>query len=299
LIPYNSNCCFKDNNSYIYSCDNIRLKALVGEDEDCQNGFHCFFDNPKNLRISDVVTRVSLGKYRYMWNVSCDKTTYTVLYWFNGYDNAQENKRSVILDFNPNKMNDEELKEISYLLRFLVDVQIVRCDIAVDIPIPRKYVHLIKDNRTYEYQDHNENGITEYLGSRNNTNFVKVYDKSRESSLDEAITRVEITCEPVLSEFIKHSPTVLIEHEQISLELLEYDNLNSTHMAFVSVLKELDVQSRIKALKSIQRRLRAKLSPYVLSDTYRLEFDKTCVDNVFRWLRSCVYNKTFNISSQS
>ncbi len=299
MISYNPECCFKDKNGFIYSCDNVRLKALVCDDEECKENFKKFFDNPLNLRISDVITRLTQGKYRYMWNVSCDKTSYTVLYWFNGFDSKAEYKRYVVIDFNPNKMNSNELLEITNLLRWLVEVEVVRFDLAVDVPVDRKFVHLIKDNRTYEYQDHNENGITEYLGTRNNTNYVKVYDKTRESSLDEAMTRVELTCSFSMSESVKHFPSVLIEHEQISLELLEYDKLSKTQIAFVSVLKSLDVNARAKALKTLSYRMKEKLSPYVLADTYELAFDKACVNKVFAWLSTCIKYKTFVVNSQT
>lgn len=299
MILYNSNCCFKDAKGFIYSCDNIRLKALLGADDECIRMFRHFFDNPCNLRVSDVVERHSQGKYRYMWNVSCDKTTYTVLYWFNGYDNNPDYKRSVVIDFNPNKMNTDELTEITNLLRSLVLVEVVRFDLAIDLPIDRQFVHLIKDNRTYEYQDHNEKGITEYLGTRNNINYVKVYDKKRESSLDEAMTRVELTCAPSFYEAIKHCPSVLIEHEQISLELLEYDKLNSTHVAMVSALKTLNVTERERFLKNLNYRLRQKLSPYVLADTYELEIDNACVRLVYDWLSTCIKYKSFIVNSQT
>ena len=299
MIQYNSDCCFKDKKGFIYSCDNIRLKALLADDKECQNSFHKFFDNPKNMRISDVITRLAMGKYRYMWNVSCDKTSYTVLYWFNGFENNPAYRRQVIIDFNPNKLSLIERQEISNILRWLVDVELVRFDLAVDIPINRRYVHLVKDNRTYEYQDHNENGITEYLGTRNNINYVKVYDKTRESSLDEAMTRVEMTCSPWLSESVKHFPSVLIEHEQISLELLEYDNLSKTQITLVSMLKSLNVTSRVQALKTLNYRMKKKLSPYVLADTYELEIDITCVRNIYAWLSTCIDNKTFVVNSQT
>ena len=299
MLSYNPDCCFKDKNDYVYSCDNIRLKALLGDDEECEHNFKKFFDNPCNLRVSDVITRLSQGKYRYMWNVSCNKTSYTVLYWFNGFDSNPDYRRYVVIDFNPNKMNSDELLEISNLLRWLVEVEIVRFDLAVDLPLERKFVHLIKDNRTYEYQDHNENGITEYLGTRNNANYVKVYDKKRESSLDEAMTRVELTCSSSLSESVKHFPSVLIEHEQISLELLEYDDLNSTQIAMVSALKTLNVSDRERFLKSLNYRMRKRLSPYVLADTYELAFDKACVSKVFAWLSTCIKYKTFIVNSQT
>ena len=298
MIQYNSDCCFKDDNGYVYSCDNIRLKALLAEDDECIQSFRNFFDNPMNLRVSDVIERHAQGKYRYMWNISCDKTTYTVLYWFNGFDNNPDYRRYIIIDFNPNKLNVNERQEITNLLRNFVEVDVVRFDLAIDIPIKREFVHLIKDNRTYEFQDHNENGITEYLGTRNNTNYVKVYDKTRESSLDEAMTRVELTCAPSLGEAIKHFPSVLIEHEQISLELLEYDDLNSTQIAMVSALKTLSVKDRQQFLKSLNYRMKTKLSPYVLADTYELKIDIACVGKIYSWLSTCVKYKTFIVNSQ-
>lgn len=297
-VLYNSRCLFEDDKGYIYSCDNVRLKGYISEDEQCQKDFHNYFDDQTRIDISDVCTRTSLGQFRYLWSITCLHTTITVLHWFNGYDNSNDNKRMVVIEFNPNKLVYDDFLQINSIISNLKLLEIVRCDIAIDISAPRDIVHLIKDSRTYEFQDHNKNGVTEYLGTRNNTNYVKLYDKMRESNLDSPLTRLEITCRPFISEFKNVVPQVIIEADQITLESMQYSELNSTQIQFVSALKEIPLSARDRVLKKLNYRIRNKLRPYVLADTYSLIIDYKCVQNIFWWLNDCVHYKTFLFNGQ-
>lgn len=296
-VLYNSNCLFEDKNGIKYSCDNLRIQGLLSDDGWTQEEFERYFQNPANMRISDTYICTGIGKYKYMWSITCKNTTITVLHWFNGYTNKEEDKRRVILDFNPNKLEYEDFTEIHNVIRCLVDLEVVRCDLAIDVPVPRLFANLIKDNRNYEYLDYNKNGITEYLGSRNTTNFVKLYDKEKESGLDSPLTRLEYTCKPSIIEFRKIQAKVLVEKGQFELELSEYDNLLKSQIAMIKVLQGLPVHSRIKALKNFTYRVRKKISPYVLADTYELEIDTKCVQAVFDWINNAIYNRSFTMTS--
>lgn len=298
MVLYNSNCLFKDIKGQIYSCDMVRLKGYLADNDECEVAFERYFNDPLRFDVSDVITRLSLGTFKYLWIIQCKHTSITVLHHFNSYTSSSDDNRMTVLEFNPNKLELDDFRQIDRIISNLVEIEIVRCDLAVDIPISRQYVHLIKDNRTYEYQDHNKNGITEYLGTRNSTNYVKVYDKTRESSLDEAITRVEFTCEPNIYEFRKHIPSVLIEHEQIAFELLDHADLSSSQKAIVSAVMKLPFLQRQEFMKGLTYRMRKKLSPFVLADTDRLGFDFACVGSVFNWLLNCVKYRTFTLSSQ-
>lgn len=292
-ILYNSNCTFVDRNRNVYSCDMLRIKGYLSDDDECEYGFHKYFDNPMRFDLSDVSVRTKIGTFKYLWTMTCKHTSVTVLHWFNAPSLTDDDRRMVVLEFNPNKLVYEDFLELDRILQFLVSLEIVRVDLAMDIPLPRSLLHLLKDNRNYEYQDHNQNGITEYLGSRNTTNYVKLYDKQKESKLDGAMTRLEFTCSPDMVEFKKHLPHVLVEHEQIALELMEYSDLNSTQIALVSCLKALPVHERVRALKELNYRLKTKLSPYVLTDTYELNLDFACVGSVFSWCKTCIQYKSF------
>ena len=298
IVPvlYNSNCLFEDNNGIKYSCDNLRLQGLLSDDGWTQDDFQRYFNNPANMRISDTYICTGVGKYKYMWSITCKNTTVTVLHCFNGYTNKADDKRRVILDFNPNKLDYDDFTEIHNVIRCLVDLEVVRCDLAIDIPVPRLFANLIKDKRNYEYLDYNKNGITEYLGTRNSPNFVKLYDKEKESNLDNPLTRLEYTCKPSMIEFKKVMAKVLIEKGQTELELSSYDNLLKSQIAIIKVLQGLPVHSRIKALKHFSYVVRKKISPYVLGDTYELKIDLKSVQAVFDWINNAVYNRSFTMT---
>lgn len=295
-VLYNSNCLFEDKNGLKYSCDNLRIQGLLSDDGYCQSDFERYFNNPVNFRISDTCINTGIGKYKYLWTITCKNTTVTVLYCFNGYTPNGDDKRRVVLEFNPNKLEYDDFNEIHQVIRCLVDLEVVRCDLAIDIPIPRKFAHMVKDKRNYEYHDYNQNGVTEYLGSRNNTNRVKLYDKEKESELDIPMTRLEYTCKPSIMEFDKVKAKVIVERDQLEIETMSYDGFSKTQVATVKILQGLDVHARILALKHFSYRARKKISPYVLGDTYELEVDKKCVSAVFEWINKAIYNRSFTMT---
>jgi len=296
-VLYNSNCLFEDSQGIKYSCDMLRIQGLLSDDGYTIEEFNAYFRDETNIRISDTAVNTAIGKYKFLWNISCLHTTITVLHCFNGYTNSKDDNRRVVIEFNPNKMVYDDYNEIHKVLRCLVEVSVVRCDLACDIPVGRDFCHLLKDKRNYQYCDFNESGITEYLGVRNNTNFVKLYDKTKESKLDTPATRLEITCKPQMIEFKKIIPKVIVEKGQFELELMSYDNISKSQLATIKVLQGLDVNTRVKALKSFSYRQRKKLSPYVLADTYELKLDSKCVNAVFQWINNAIYNRSFTMTS--
>lgn len=101
----------------------------------------------------------------------------------------------IVLDFNPNKVPVDISSRIIQLLRDgALSVSITRYDVAFDFPIPRDHITLIPNDRQgYKLFRDVQKGVTEYQGERSNHNAMKLYDKTRESSLDVPVTRCEIT----------------------------------------------------------------------------------------------------------
>ena len=277
----------------MYSCDNLRLQGLLADDEYNQEDFNRYFNDMTNMRLSDVSTNFAKLKYRYLWNIVCKNTKITVMYYFNGLSESQEDRKKVVLDFNPNKLEYDDFVEIQKIVSNLVELSVVRMDLAVDLPIDRKYAHLLKGNKNYEYRDYNADGITEYTGRRNEIGFCKLYDKTKESKLETALTRFEITCKPSIMEFKKKISKVLIETENYQEELFEIDNVKSSTKGLIAVFKCLDVHTRLLAIKKFSRYTQYKIRPYVFADTYSLELDYKCVQAVFDWVTNAVYFKQF------
>lgn len=101
----------------------------------------------------------------------------------------------IVFDFNPNKVPEDRSSEIiKRLSDGALQKSISRYDVAFDFPIPREHVTLIpNDRQCYKLFRDSQKGVTEYQGERSNHNAMKLYDKTKESSLTVPVTRCEIT----------------------------------------------------------------------------------------------------------
>lgn len=96
------------------------------------------------------------------------------------------------VEFNPNKVGEYALETLCAFVRhFRVRFELARWDFALDAPMARKSVLMLKDARKYEAVI--SDSITTYLGQRNASGRVKVYDKQKEASATRPLTRVEVT----------------------------------------------------------------------------------------------------------
>lgn len=101
----------------------------------------------------------------------------------------------IVFDFNPNKVPAHRCAQIIDVLKGgALQVTITRYDLAFDFPIPRDHVTLIPNDRQgYKLFRDPLKGVTEYQGERSNHAAMKLYDKTKESSLAVPVTRCEIT----------------------------------------------------------------------------------------------------------
>lgn len=192
-----------------YSLDMVRLEFF----NDSQQKLVDAIDKNQVLLSMDSFTSNRIGSYRFMWafryangkdggykivredDEIVDGDEDCVLkcgYGVIGKGGKQNNKGFV--EFNPNKCEENGRK----FLRMLYDVGCIfvlkRFDLAIDYPIMRNAVRVLRDRRKYEFVLSSKGGITEYLGSRNAPGRVKVYDKAGEQGMDCDLTRIELTC---------------------------------------------------------------------------------------------------------
>lgn len=141
-----------------------------------------------------------LGTYRELIVVPAGSSSITLAMGRNG-DGRLSERCYGMLEFNPAKtFPSPQLRYVYGLIEKAskVKLELVRWDFAVDYPIERESVILLRDKRKYGVQL--SESLTEYAGRRNAGGFVKVYDKAAERRADgEAvegpITRVEVTVE--------------------------------------------------------------------------------------------------------
>ena len=236
----------------IYSIDNIRLEFDLKYEKNFQlfcmklDYFNLIEDD--NFELKNYITAKKFAyKYLYTFINKLNDTSFSVGFCFN-----QGNKSNYkgFIDFNPNKVGSWK-----YLNMFLERCQICfksqvikRYDLAIDIPIDRSFVKLIKDKRSYHYLQ--DRSVTEYLGKRNNNNFVKVYDKKYESNLDYDLTRVEITIAP---DEVMVYPQIQIKRFQNEMLTVE---LNSTEKVIYDLLCAVD--EPFHYVQKLPQRKRAK-----------------------------------------
>lgn len=261
---------------YIYSLDMIRLnlefKDTVQEFVNWLSAFELVTDE----MLINHYTSYKEFSYRDLFNIQIDDYSFALGVGFNG--NSADRYKGFI-EFNPNKCNGLKFDRIINCMRtFTFKREVVRFDLAIDIPLPRHLVKLVKDQRNYAYLS-SRGADTEYLGRRNNSGFIKLYDKTKESELMYDLTRLEITID--LKAGINF-PVVKILPLQ---NKLKWDDLNSTDKVLVQLLKQVENPTMyMKQLKSEKRR---KLQEYIFEET--LELDDKAYNEVFMQMISYQY----------
>ena len=179
------------------------------------------------------------------------------------------------LEINPNKcMPCEFVSALFNLLKLhSKSFNITEYDIAIDIPISRENLFLVKDNRKYALYQNSEFDKTEYLGTRHFEGFCKLYNKQLEQKLSFPLTRFEITCTSFDVESILHKiPTIYILKNQ--LEFIDF-KLTGTDMFIIKTL--LFSPSRIVEL---ERKKRSKIEKALNFCVSTFQFDSVAFYNL-------------------
>lgn len=190
---------FEKDGNITYSIDNIRLIFDLQYEYNYKmfcleiDKYRCYYDENSAVKVTYYHSNKAYTYENLFVFKNVDGNSFSI-----GFNLVKPGKNdfSGFVDFNPNKVGDWEYFQIFYdsVFAYFKDVKIKRFDLAIDIPIAREFVKLIKDRRSYHYLQ--DRSITEYLGKRNNHNFVKLYDKAYESNLEYDLTRLEITIDP-------------------------------------------------------------------------------------------------------
>lgn len=105
------------------------------------------------------------------------------------------NNMDAKLEFNPAKVgNSAWFKNLYHLLvQRAKFVDFRRFDVAIDLPIPRTQLRMLKDSRKYTLLDYGGENRTEYLGIRSKHGQCKLYNKALEQKVMRDLTRLELT----------------------------------------------------------------------------------------------------------
>lgn len=264
----------KSSDGNIYSLDMIRLNVDLGHHSQELVDYIQKL-NDKSLETDTPSIKVNYYpnfaefKYRHLWTLkSTDDIQSTVTVGL-GKGTSREDQSKGFVEFNPNKVesNDELHSFLRHVRICSSTIDLVRYDMAIDIPLDRILARLTRSGRKgYQYID-SGNGITEYLGQRNKPGYIKLYDKTKESNLDYSLTRLELTLDKN-SDLDSLFPTVRILNSQISLDFSDND-LDSTDKVLVALLKDCDNPQYY--LSELGFRRKKKIEPYLADTTLLLD----------------------------
>lgn len=140
---------------------------------------------------------IGYGIHAYRYNFTVELATgesYYIGYQRNA-DSPSEHWTYCKVEFNPAKVGEDAqfLAFYSPLVAVAKHIEFQRFDVAIDIPVARSRVRVVKDARRYVNYEYSAENRTEYLGLRSNHGNVKIYNKAMESKLDYPLTRIEVT----------------------------------------------------------------------------------------------------------
>lgn len=202
------------------------------------------------------------------------------------------------IEFNPAKVSENlEFQALYFeLMKYISNRGIlgnkavpVRFDLAIDLPVSRDRVFMLKDNRTYKEYSNSLTDRTQYLGKHNNHGFVKVYNKAMELKLNGVdLTRLEVTVDYFkrsAEEVQKLIPKMyLLDSFQFPL------GINGTDMVLLT-----GVMHDFQLLKVLPHVKRKKIEGYLEHTLLSLQLDNIKYNHVLDCISSFVdYNISFN-----
>lgn len=256
--------------NYLFmSCDMVRIKFNMS-DSGLQN-FNKYI-NLLEVKNGNLLIRkyfnISPFKYRNLLAIQDTNTKHSFSLGL-VYNDLNKTTNDCFIEFNPNKCINETNTGLTqpfldYIKQHGSHIELVRYDLAIDIPIEREFVSLDKDMRKYtklwvtdieanysqivsdmekkqiyykiDVKSKSLSNSTEYLGQRNKSGFVKLYNKQIESDLDKPTTRLEITLDSIsYDKFIQVLPNISIYKNVSQADL---DSLNDTEKVLLKLLQQ-------------------------------------------------------------
>lgn len=273
----------KDENGFIYSIDNLRIEFTL--DKKYEASLSNLFSKITRTDISHY-ENFKFHNYRHLWTISYDaNSSMTVGYSLNGTDYHSDLTKGFI-DVNPNKVGSYEQfwKDYYQIKSMCKYFNVKRCDIALDIPIKREYLTILKTNKKYEQVSKSQSNKTEYLGMRSKLGFIKLYNKTMQSNLDYDLSRIEITCLLSAKSYKQYFPTVydISRNGKLSDEL---NQLNDTERAIVkmeSLLMQMGGDDAYIIFNSMGRGMKKKLREFIMEENHKITYSEDVIEELIQ-----------------
>lgn len=273
-------------NDYIYSCDMLRYKFEIKNDKYAKGDLQRLLCTYGRLDVCQYPTNFMNFKYRDFFVIDYGISSMSVGIGFNGCKN--DDLLLGFLEINPNKCFDnlQCLCDIQHIFDACWSFDLLRFDLAVDLPFPRETVALIKDGRKYRLDMHSKTNKTEYLGVRNASGYVKLYNKSLEQKEeDDVLTRLEMTCagDWSVDQIVAKLPCVFTTSNDFNESGDDLKALNSSQRVLVRALRSHP--ERDELFKSLCADMRVKLRPYIYDAKTMVSFDSNAILAVLENIR--------------
>lgn len=218
--------------------------------------------------------RFGVGEYRNNLNISLSNGG---SFYFGYYHNSnRDNSFTWKIEINPNKCLpcDDFFDFLHFIYSRSVcnRVRISQIDLAIDFPLSRDCFFLEKDRRIYSLVNDGNGNITEYLSRHNSHGFCKLYDKQKESNLDNPLTRFEITLKKFcFADVVSAFPVLrFYDNSQIELNSILPD-LGQNDTVFLDLLR-----LNPEFFKRLTYRKRKLFEPYLNLSCSSYEINKDC-----------------------
>ena len=267
--------------NYTYSIDNVVIRGKLYYDaSDLMQELLNWLSKRIDLDYTHFETG-AFASYRYQFNFQLD--TGRSFFLGVGFNGPGETERYVCLDFNPNKVMEygDFVEVFNYVIGLCKPV-IKRFDLAIDIPVLRSNIFMLKDRRKIaadqedpfvdirnSWEDH-----TCYLGRRSNPGYVKLYNKQRESKLNTPMTRLELTLPPALKLEEKYIPQVRYFND---LQMV-FNELKMTGTDRVLLMACIDDPQLLNMLERHGKR--KKIMSILDQYTHQVEINKDIYDQI-------------------
>lgn len=273
-----------DRHGYVYSCDKLRYEFEIKTGKYAKGELQKLLTSYGRLDVQHYPTNFSDFKYRDLFTIDYDTSSMTVGIGFNGVKNSD--RMISFLEVNPNKCFDslQCLYDIQRILDASWSFKLLRFDLAIDIPLSRSMVSLVKDRRKYALVQHSTKNKTEYLGVRNSSGFIKLYNKALEQGDEDGeLTRLEMTCagDWTADQIVEKLPYVFPLSRNDPAEAVK--RLNSSQRVLVRAIRSHP--DRDELFKSLCADLRVKLRPYIYDVNGMISYDTDAVLSVLANIR--------------
>lgn len=280
MLSYYLKSCSEDN--VTYSIDKLLLdfKLIIHSGEDYASNLMYFLSHDLDLQFEHWESR-KIGTFRHQFDFHCPDNN---SFWVGvGLNTSGRIGNRVRIEFNPNKVGrDLSFVRVFNLLRSLSagPPRFVRLDLAVDVPVLRENIFLLKDRRLYEEYCLSNNNRTQYLGARNKPGRCKLYNKQLESGLSYPLSRFEITLD---GERLSPSEVLAIWPKVIIVDDLQitFDSLSLSDDDRFIVIVLLGDPNMITEL---DKRNRKKFGRILAQYTRTLAFNAKLYENIIHGL---------------